>query len=504
MSRLSARLFFVVALPVVAALGAFALGTHAARARGVAPTAATSARLPLNASPARVASAVARNPRLKGAYRFTDNGWIYVHLQGSPANIGYQHGYLLAPEIADAFKAIKLETVHNTHHSWAFFRSAAKNMLWPHIPLEYQTELKGIVAGINARGVKLDLWDIVAFNAFSELPGYYVPWYDARHQKRDPEPPTAAYDHCSAFVATGDWTKNHQIVMAHNNWTSYLEGERWKIIFDIQPEHGYRILMDGFPGAIASDDDFGINSAGIMITETTISDFHGWNPNGIPEFVRAREAMQYANSIASYVKIMNEGNNGGYANDWLLGDEKTGEIARFEEGLKYTKLWTTKNGYFVGSNFPSDPDVTKYETTFNPNDLSNSANARHLRWKQLMKEYKGKIDTQLAEKFEGDHYDTFEKKIDPDERTLCGHLDLSPRGAHPFAPFGAVQSKVTDSRMVEHMELIAHLGHPCGESFYAKPFLKAHPQWDWEAPVLGNMLAYPWTQFHSGEEAAAK
>jgi hypothetical protein len=38
---------------------------------------------------------------------------------------------------------------------------------------------------------------------------------------------------------------------------------------------------------------------------------------------------------------MNIGNNGGYANDWLLGDRKTGEIARFEQGLKHTRLWTT-------------------------------------------------------------------------------------------------------------------------------------------------------------------
>ena len=143
--------------------------------------------------------------------------------------------------------------------------------------------------------------------------------------------------HCSAFVATGSWTKDHQIVMAHNNWTTYVEGSRWKIIFDIVPQSGYRILMDGFPGMIASDDDFGVNSDGMMITETTITDFHGWDPNGKPEFVRARKAMQYATSIDDFVKIMLDGNNGGYANDWLLGDRKTGEIARFELGLKHTK-----------------------------------------------------------------------------------------------------------------------------------------------------------------------
>ena len=33
------------------------------------------------------------------------------------------------------------------------------------------------------------------------------------------------------------------------------------------------MLMDGFPGIIVSDDDFGINSAGLMVTETTIAGF---------------------------------------------------------------------------------------------------------------------------------------------------------------------------------------------------------------------------------------
>ena len=152
-------------------------------------------------------------------------------------------------------------------------------------------------------------------------------------------------------------TKDHQIVIAHNNWTSYLAGERWVVIFDIQPEHGNRILMDGFPGVITSDDDFGVNSAGMMITETTITQFEGWDPNGKPEFMRSRKALQYANNIDDYVRIIKEGNNGGYANDWLIGDRKTGEIAYLELGLKNTPLWRTKDGYFVSSNFARDPKL---------------------------------------------------------------------------------------------------------------------------------------------------
>ena len=148
--------------------------------------------------------------------------------------------------------------------------------------------------------------------------------------------------------------------------------------------------MDGFPGVIVSDDDFGINAAGLMITETTITQFEGWDPNGKPEFMRARKALQYANSIDDYVRIIKEGNNGGYANDWLIGDRKTGEIAISSLGLKNTPLWRTKDGYFVSSNFARDPKVISEETTFDPNDTSSSPNARRTRWEELVKQAKGR------------------------------------------------------------------------------------------------------------------
>ena len=92
-----------------------------------------------------------------------------------------------------------------------------------------------------------------------------------------------------------------------------------------------------------------------MITETTISDFDGFDPNGMPEFVRARKAMQYAASIDDFARIMKEGNNGGYANNWLVADRKNNEIASLELGLKNVTLQRTKDGYFVGSNFPQNP-----------------------------------------------------------------------------------------------------------------------------------------------------
>jgi len=454
----------------------------------------------LAATPLFSAREPQQDARLRNAFRQPEqNGWTLVHLEGSPAEIGFQNGFLLSSEISDIEKVTVLELTHDNHRTWDFFRKAAKSVLWPRIEAEYREELQGITAGLNARGVKLDVWDIVAMNASLEWP-YYVKQYNDRHQVK-PNGAAAPGDHCSAFVATGSYTADGKPVIAHNNWTSYLDGQRWTIAYDIAPQHGNRFIMDGLPGVIHSADDFGINAAGMMITETTITAFSGWDSNGIPEFVRARKAMQYANSIDDFARIMKDGNNGGYANNWLVADRKTGEIASLELGLKNVTLQRTSDGYFAGANFPVNPKLIREETEFSFSDMGNSANARHVRWTTLLEENKGHIDTSLAQKFLGDHYDTFEKRDAASERTLCGHVDLSTRGLGEWQPAygaaGAVQNKVADATMAERMTFFAHAGHACGLDFKAAKHLKQHPEFAWEKPLLRDMPSLPWTEIAS-------
>ena len=299
--------------------------------------------------------------RLANAFRNPASaGWIFVHLEGAPALIGYQHGYLLTPEIEDAKRAIELSVTHEVKHNWAELRDVAEKYFWPTVPDEYRQELQGIADGIKAHGSKLDLVDVVVMNAFMEFPYYY-----GDSDRRQAKGVAASVgEHCSAFVVTGSYTKDGRIVIGHNNWSDYLSGSRWKIIFDIAPADGHHLIMDGVPGLIHSGDDFGINDAGIMITETTIGNFHGFNTKGIPEFARARKAMQYSESIDDFARIMEQGNNGGYANTWLIGDRKNNEIGRLELGLKYVTLERTSDGYFVGSNFPINPKLIAEEDRF--------------------------------------------------------------------------------------------------------------------------------------------
>ncbi|MGP0097967.1 MAG: C45 family autoproteolytic acyltransferase/hydolase [Terriglobales bacterium] len=460
----------------------------------------------LTVTVASVSSASSRQPNgndaeLKGAFRLpAKNGWTFVHLEGSPHQIGFQNGYLLEPEIEDTLKVFTLETTHDAKKDWQFFRDAAQNMMWPHIEAEYREELQGIADGVNAHGLssgtKIDLWDVVAMNAAMEW-SYYDKEYNRIRGIKSAS--LATPEHCSAFVATGSYTKDGKIVIAHNNWSNYLDGERWTIIFDIVPTSGKRMLMDGLPGVIHSADDFVENSAGIVITETTIGHFSGYDPNGIPEFVRARKAAQYSTSLDDFARIMKDGNNGGYANTWLIADVGRNEIGELELGLKNVTLKRKNDGYFVGSNFPINQNLIRQETDFDPHDMSSSANARHARWEQLMAENKGKIDIEAAERFLADHYDTYDKKVEADERTLDGHIDLSPRGSQPWQPpfgmAGAVQNKATDATLAAEMSFAAAAGHACGMNFKAAAHMNEHPEQNWQKDLQRDMNAYPWTRF---------
>jgi hypothetical protein len=304
---------------------------------------------------------------------------------------------------------------------------------------------------------------------------------------------------CSAFIATGSWTAGGRVVMAHNAWVDYFLGPAWTALLDVAPTRGHRFLMDAIPGLIHSGDDFYESDAGLMVTETTITQFEGFDPLGVPEFVRARRAIQLADGIEPWIALMSRDSNGAYANDWLIGDRQTGEIAQLENGLRNQPVWRKRDGYFIGSNFASDPRLLREETRYRPRPEA-SMEARRARWEQLMAEHRGRIDVEAAKRFLGDHYDVVARTERPSARTLCGHGDLDPdprpEWEEPaYFPYGAITAKATDSDLAAHLSLWAAAGHSCGTAFSAAAFLAAHPEFAWERPVLRDLPANPWTLF---------
>jgi hypothetical protein len=436
---------------------------------------------------------------LAKAYRFEKNGWIYLHVEGAPEERGFQHGYLLAKEIKDALHGDAVEWNYETSLEWAWLVNKTGELFTARVDSEDLAEIDGIVKGMDAAGDSTTRDEIVTLNDFIELEGYWWPSVKDSLKINSIDPPKES---CSSFIATGSMTADGGIVLGHNTMTGY-EDPFTNLILDILPANGHRILMQSMPGLIHSSTDFFITDAGLVGSETTIGWFFPFDASGIPEFSRMRHATQYANSIDEWCALMREGNNGGYANAWLIGDINTNEIARLELGLENVSLEKKKDGFFVGSNVAEDLKLLRRETKSQETNIKYSGVARRVRWGQLMKEYAGKIDINLAEKFESDHYDTYLDSAVADGRSLCAHYDLDQAlwtYDPPYRPAGTVDGKVVDSKMARQMSFAARWGSACGIAFDAKRFLEKHPQYDWMKGILFDRPSEPWTEFKAGEK----
>jgi len=456
--RVMRRLLLAAALAVALA----ALPADAAGALQPSPSAQTPSSL-LNCMPAagiasRPAASAAASQRslLSGSGSRTQDGWLLVHLQGTPYQIGYQRGYLTA-QMAGLWLRTVLGPRGASYRQRS--RAIAESRVWPKIPLEYRLELKGTAAGMRARGVRADLWDVVAANQWADQ-AVYAPGSGRSTTGR-----------CSAFIATGAATVGGQIVMGHDTWTSYDRGSVENVLYDVHPAKGHAFRYQGAGGAIWSGEDWYVNDAGLMVCETSLHDAAA-DPAGVPVFVRVRQAVQYAATIDAFLRIMLRRNNGAYPNEWLVGDARTGEIAALQLGCKAHDLRRTHNGFYGSSNYATGAAFLHEANTPAPGPSAPST-ARYIRWRQLAQKWHGKVDAAVGKAMLADHYDTYLKRTAASSRTICGHFE-----ADAAFPYGAIDAKVTTSSMVlGGMAMWVRWGHPCGTPFDASRWLTAHPWW---------------------------
>jgi Phospholipase B len=434
------------------------------------------------------------------ARRLERAGWIYLHVEGDAHQRGFQHGYLLANEISDGLRTLRVEWEHSSSMDWPWLVTRAAAMFVPKIDAENLAEIDGIAEGMRAAGCAVSRDDIIAYNGSIELVSY---WWPGELKRIKDEPAKEPRQSCSSFIATGHMTKDGNIVLGHNTMQDYTD-IFCRIIEDIVPDKGHHILWQTYPGWIHSGTDFFITDAGLVGSETTIGGYESFDTNGVPEFARMRRATQDASSIDQWCDLMKRGNNGGYANSWLLGDVNTKQIARLELGLKYSALEKKSDGYFTGSNVAEDPKILRLETSVDETDIRLSSVARRLRWKELMRRYAGRIDAALAKEFEADHFDSYRSKTMPGGRTLCGHFDLDPDAMPgwpnvPYGCAGTVDGKVVDASLAKQMSFLARWGSACGTPFIASRYLAAHPQFDWMSGILKDRPTQPWVEFRAGE-----
>ncbi|WP_368911692.1 C45 family autoproteolytic acyltransferase/hydolase [Taklimakanibacter deserti] len=439
--------------------------------------------------------------------RSEENGWIRVKIGGAPFERGFQHGYLLAAEFKDAWRVYDAMTLQTTGLDLAFFVTKAADMHRSKIPVEQLDEMRGIAAGFTKAGVPTTLDQIIGWNAWMEMTGYWWPTVAGQYKNAAPGAVgmNKAKSHCSAFIATGSATADGKIVIGHESFTEFWNGQYFNVIVDITPDKGYRMVMQTSPGWIGSMTDFWVTGGGLVVVETTLVGFVGYDTSKVPEYVRARTASQYASSIDEWVKLVEAQNNGGYANAWLIGDIKSNQIAKYEQGLIYQNLEKKKDGWFFGANVPDDPRIRNLESSdVGYNDIRQQTGARRMRWPQLLSQHEGRIDAAIGQAMLGDTFDVYLMRIEPSSRTISSHYDTDPQPYVsdpnavwnvPYYPAGSVDGKVTTADAARSMSMWGRFGRADGLAFDADEFLRIHPQWNWQQGYLKSRPSEPWTYF---------
>ena len=148
---------------------------------------------------------------------------------------------------------------------------------------------------------------------------------------------------------------------------------------------------------------------------------------------------------------MKEGNNGGYANNWLIGRPQ--DQRDREPGTRAEERHAASAPRTATSSAPTSRSIRKLlkeETEFDSKDTRLSENARRERWLQLMEQNKGKIDAAAGQRFLADHFDTFAEQGGAERaHAVRAHRPLAARyraWQPPYGLAGAVQNKVDGRR----------------------------------------------------------
>ena len=405
---------------------------------------------------------------------------------------------------------------------WKFCKSEINRIYWDNYPEEYQQEIRGIADGVSKANVKLfgnkiTCEDILALNEMYEymvklenIKGGIHPlrsFWDSIKQlipglsEEDGDEFISTFlaqpktDHCDGFIATGDATTDGQIVISqalrcggnHPGWYSFYIAERWNVILDILPEEGNRVIMATSPGYIWSDENYYQNSNGIVLIDTQYMIGY-WKNTGFPFAIRTRKAAQYSDSIDQAISHIRYNSDGIWPAAWLIGDTKTGEIARADIGYKTYEVWRTKNGFYWSANNVMSKEVRaeslglgiqgsilrflnalfKVETYHQYFTRQYIPCPDDLKFEELGEKYYGKIDTEVV------------KKI---------------MTAYPIADENTVDCKITDSYLVKNNGLWAFFGNLYGDILNASN-LKSKSKGVKDVPPGGWVLLYGLPENH--------
>lgn len=237
-------------------------------------------------------------------------------MEGTPEEMGYQHGRLLADKIRHI-----MEEGYMTKALWARgytreYVEAQSARMEQFIPERIKAELRGLVKGMKAAGYEGATYE----NALIGVTQSEILHYDP-----------GAPPNCSNFACWGQWTPDGRLLHGRNlDWNILGDAQSDAVVLVWRPKGGWPFMMVSWAGAAGSVT--GMSSKGLTIGEMT-STSPDSSFDGQPLFVIMRRILDEAQDLEQATAIMKKGpRTTGW--NFVVGDGKVPDARAMEVDAK--------------------------------------------------------------------------------------------------------------------------------------------------------------------------
>jgi hypothetical protein len=422
---------------------------------------------------------------LKNASFTTRENVKILKIKGSPYEMGYQHGFLLAEKIKLMVERTLLATAaYVAAQTGENLKTAEDLMLLgqeaaePFLPQEFMDEMRGIADGANDSGrTEITLKQLLLWNTnYDQWCIYCHPHYwqaDGNAQKKSLNRIMTGSGGCSSFSAWDEWAGGDgKLIFCKDednfNMPFQLEN-RMMVIAD--PDEGYSHMFMTYPGMIGLDGGF--SDAGLeMMTQLNSMKDETMEGCGIGVFTRL--LLTHASTLDDAINIFRTHPRcTGIAYHVASAKEKKAAIIETSSKMvcvrypmQNTKAiwqsnhsncypgWMDYSGYnMVADQAPVNElkDISTIENWQNglkdPYNFYVQAPSRFERYRQLIHDYYGNITPENAIKIMSDRFDPYTNMERAREMpswtnnilcTICAdYPDFSFQAAEPVGKFKA-------------------------------------------------------------------
>lgn len=238
-------------------------------------------------------------------------------MEGTPEEMGYQHGKLLAPKIHHVItEGYTPKALWNRGYSRAYAMAQSERME-KFFPEAIKEELRGLVRGLQEAGYAQITYEDVRLG-ITQAEILHFP----------PDGPPA----CSNFACWGKWTTDGRLLHGRNlDWNITGDAQDDHVILVWRPRNGIPFMMVGWAGGLGSVS--GMNSRGITMGEMTLPSADA-TFDGLPLFLQMRLTLETSSTLGDAVAFME---NCKRTTGWnfVVGDGKIPDARALETDAKY-------------------------------------------------------------------------------------------------------------------------------------------------------------------------